>query len=666
MVERYRLFASHLLFKEEAGDALGHVYRAGELDRGGLRRTVWLRVFDHPALADAELEAGFERARKISEAVQSNNVAGGARCVVDDGVVGLAHDYMASKPLSLVFDRVAAEGFPIPVDNALLIVEKIALALAAALTAEVDGERVVHGFLQPGLVFVTYDGECVVAGFGLGHALLAATGDDDGAAAVHPYIAPEVLGSRTPSRHGDVYSLGAILFQLLTGAPLPADPGQRRQAIEAATMAYDEEAIPDDIRSLLARSLGERPQDRFSSASDFKKELDRLLYGGAYSPTTFNLALFMDRLFRSDSEEDERQRAKEQTLDVTPYLAPPVEPPPEQVLELDDEPVRASRRALYLGLGGAAAVVVVAAIVFVAGRGPQGPPPTPTPTAAEIAAQRQAQEDAMRTLAQSLVQEMMAEKEADIRAELTARQAKIEELQRRLRASEEQAQQGRLDEEARRQREVLEREIAAEEETQREREAVLAAERRRADEAARQQLAAEGGPGPALAADESLAAPERLGPPTVPPGAADSAAAGAAPGVARPAPTAVPASPTPAPETPVPTPTAVPSPAVVRGAFVEPSAVDSLPVVIKDHPVAWPVTALRSRRQGVIIMQATVNADGEVERVRILRADEGSYGIPEAALEAARKYRFKPGFKDGVPITTYATVTVPYRFIIQR
>jgi TonB family protein len=68
----------------------------------------------------------------------------------------------------------------------------------------------------------------------------------------------------------------------------------------------------------------------------------------------------------------------------------------------------------------------------------------------------------------------------------------------------------------------------------------------------------------------------------------------------------------------------------------------------------------------VVIIQATVNADGEVERVRILRADEGSFGIPEAALEAARKYRFKPGFKDGVPITTYATVTVPYRFIIQR
>ena len=69
---------------------------------------------------------------------------------------------------------------------------------------------------------------------------------------------------------------------------------KRRFVVEA----YDDEAVPNDIRALLTKSLSSRPRERFSSASDFKKELDRLLYGGAYSPTTFNLALFMDRLFR--------------------------------------------------------------------------------------------------------------------------------------------------------------------------------------------------------------------------------------------------------------------------------------------------------------------------------------------------------------------------------
>ena len=657
MAERYRVFASHLLFKEVADDALGHLYRAGELDRAGVRRTVWLRIFDGPLATGMDLGSGFDRARKIGEIVQSSNVARGVNCLLADGVAALAHEYVASQPLSLVFDRVAEERFPIPVDNALLIVEKIALALAAALAVEIDGARVAHGFLQPALIYVTYDGECVVSGFGLGEELLAVTGDGGGAADVCPYIAPEVLVSRTPSRQGDVYALGAVLFQLLTGAPLPAEPDKRREAIDAATMAHEDEAIPDDIRALLTKSLGDRPKDRFSSAADFKKELDRLLYGGAYSPTTFNLALFMDRLFRSETEDDERDRAKEQAVDATLYLAPPVEPPPEPVLEFDDEAAHPDRRRLYLGLGAATAVIAVAAILFVVGRGPQAPPVPPTPTADEVAAQRQAQEDKMRELAQSLVQEMMAEKEADIRAELVARQTKIDELQRRLRASEKQAQEGRLNDEARQQREELERQIAAEEKARKQREAELAADLERANEAALQHASVMG----ATTAGEAGVAAGAT--PLAKDGQGRTEAA--VPVAAAVVPTPPPPTAT-APPTAAPAATATVRPEVTFNSFVEPSMVDSLPVIIKEAPVEWPLTAQRSRRQGFIIMQATVGADGTVVAVKTLRVDETGFGIPEAALAAARQYRFKPGTKDGVRITTFATITVPFRFFVQR
>ena len=81
---------------------------------------------------------------------------------------------------------------------------------------------------------------------------------------------------------------------------------------------------------------------------------------------------------------------------------------------------------------------------------------------------------------------------------------------------------------------------------------------------------------------------------------------------------------------------------------------------------SWPGAAQKSRRQGVIILQATVNADGFVDAVKVLRADDDGFGIPEAAQEAAMGYRFKPGTKAGVKIKTYATITVPYRFVFTR
>jgi hypothetical protein len=203
MAERYPVFASYLLFKEVAGDALGHLFRAGEFGPGGVRRHAWLRVFDSPLAVQAEITDAFRRVEHISKTVQSVNLPAGIQPVVDGGVAALAHDYVASQPLSVVFDRAQSEDFPIPIDNALLVTEKIALALSAALTEEVDGERVLHGFVHPALVYVTYDGECVVAGFGLGEQFLGALAADEHPE-LHRYLAPEVLESRTASRRGDV------------------------------------------------------------------------------------------------------------------------------------------------------------------------------------------------------------------------------------------------------------------------------------------------------------------------------------------------------------------------------------------------------------------------------------------------------------------------------
>ena len=643
MAEAVRAFASYLQFKEIIADPLGHLYRAGEFDSSGVRRGVWLRVFDRPMLPAADLITGFDRARRIATAVKSANLASGVDFVVADGQPAIASDYISAQPLNLVFDRVAEERFPIPVDNALLILEKIALALASALTVEIDGERIVHGFLHPGLVFVTNDGEGVVSGFGVGDQLLALVNDDASADLIHPYLAPEVIVARTPSRRADVYSLGAVLYHLLTGSRLPTGPGERRQAIDDARVAYDETPVPDDIGALLQRALAERPEERFSSAADFKKELDRLLYGGAYSPTTFNLALFMDRLFRTEIEAEEEERAAEMAIDVTPYLVSSAEPVPEALIEtpLETEKAAGPGKGLWIGITAAAALVVAVTVtIFMVTRGPEGPPPTPTPTVAEIAAQRQAQDQKIRELAEGLVSEMMAAKEEEIREELLDRQNKIEELQKRLLASERRAAQGQLTSDEKRRREALQREIAAEEEAQRQREIELEAERQRAAEEARQQAAAR--------QTATAAAGEEARP------AASTTPAAAPP---QPEPTAAP--------TPRPTAVATLATTIEENSFVDPSEADSLPVVIKDAPVVWPRAALHSRRNGVVIVQATVDAAGIVVDVKVLRADHEGFGIPQAVMDAARNYRFKPGTKDGVPITTYATVTKGYRFVVR-
>jgi TonB family protein len=348
----------------------------------------------------------------------------------------------------------------------------------------------------------------------------------------------------------------------------------------------------------------------------------------------------MDRLFRAEAEEFERERAQESAVEVGAYLAPA----PEPVLEepaASEVPGPRARKPLLLAL---AAVVVVAVIVGVAlkfGVGSSSPPPTPTPSAEEIAAQRQAQEQKMRELAAGLVREMMAEKEEEIRQELLERQSKIEELQKRLQDSERRARSGQLSNAEQQKQAELARQIAAEEEAQRKREAELEAERQRAEEEARQQAAAQQEATATAVAEEQ----------------ARVVAAATAP---TPSPV-FDLSPTP-PQQVAPSPTSV---VIEENSFFEPSEVDTLPVVLKTAPVAWSRSALYSRRKGVVIVQATVDAYGGVEDVKVLRADNEGFGIPQSVVDAVRKYRFKPGTKHGVNIKTYATVTQPYHFVVR-
>ena len=662
MTESYEVFGSCILLKEILQDDLGRLFRAGIIEGDSIDRTIWLRILDGVDLSSDAIIASFEQARLVGEAVHGAQLPKEPLFLVSDGIAALGCEYIAGQPLNRVLARARDEAFPLQPDNTLLIVEKIALALASGEAVELSGKALAHGFLHPGLIYLSNDGEATVTGFGMGHTFLDALGEPDAGPGVHAYLAPEILADPRPSQQGDVYSLGAILFHLLTGTALPVAPEDRTAALDAAHAAWDGEALAPDIHSILSRALAPTSDERFSSASDFRTELDKLIYGGAYSPTTFNLALFMDRLFRSEIQEDEVAVQNEAEIDIASYVAAePKDPGPasEVIIPEPDgvalepeavppEPERHGQRGLWFAIGGAA-IVGIAVVMFWFGRGTgeQQPPPTPTPTAAQIAARRQAQEDRLRTLTQEMVQEMMAEREEEIRQELIARQTRIEELQLRLQRSESRAARSAAAAatEAETQKKLMQ-EIEEQEAAQRTQKEKLDAEREEAMTAAKKPS-----PVDAAAAGAVVIASD---PPSATKGSNESQTTEKTP---------TPLSPSP---TPKPRPTSTPAAASVQfGDFVDPAQVDTVPVVVKSQPLTWPRNAQRSNGKGVVVIQQTVNASGGIDEVVVLRADHTGWGIPEAALEAAKSYRYKPGTKNGIAVSTHAFVTWRYDFTEQ-
>ena len=640
MADAYATFGKFLCLKRRTQDGLGTLWRAGEMERTGFKRIVWLRRFDQAGLDRAALTAEIAAANQMLQSLRASNVVRNASCGTEGGVPYIAWDYVPAQPLDQLLARAAEEQFPIAIDNALLIVEKLAAALAAATAVEAHGEPVIHGFLVPSLIIVGNDGEALVAGFGLARGLRANLDRVAVTKLGAPYLAPEVLGNGRPSGRSDVYSLGAILYHLLTGTSLPAELDARAAAVEKPLLALDEGPVPQDVLTILNKTLASRPEDRYASAAEFKRELERLLYGGAYSPTTFNLALFMDRLYRSEIELEDRELERERTLDVMPYYHPAKVEVTEVPAPVVEAP-KPSRTFLYVIAGGAAVLLSVIAYLLVTR--PSSPP-----------VDSEAQKRMLQELVNTQVAQALKDKEEQLRKELEAEKARTDELRQQLEKQKQGAAGG-----TRRvasDQEQLQSELAAREAAQKRREEELAQVRQQqeAEEARAREQQVQAQTKPAI---QPTAAVAGVAPTPLPP----------APAVPVGVPSAAPALATPVPLTPTTAPPADQFPmatglgtGVAEGDLVDFTQVDAPPQVLTEARVVVPRAAAMPRASvsGYVILQVLINEKGGVDEVRVLRGfSPPRPGVDEACIDAVKQNRYKPAMKNGQRVKTWVTVT---------
>jgi formylglycine-generating enzyme required for sulfatase activity len=167
---------------------------------------------------------------------------------------------------------------PMAWGKALAIAIDLARGLAAA-----HRRGVVHCDIKPSNVMVTEDGLAKLVDFGL--AQLLREGGEDAARVVSgtpDYMAPEVWRGDPPTRRSDVYSVGAVLFELVHGAPPFA--GIDLDALADVVAERDAPALDTEPRvaALVARCLARDPEQRFASGEELREAVERLTaVGGA-------------------------------------------------------------------------------------------------------------------------------------------------------------------------------------------------------------------------------------------------------------------------------------------------------------------------------------------------------------------------------------------------
>jgi TonB family protein len=318
-------FGKYLLLKKLTEDPLGETFRAGKAGKEGIEQVALLRVFNGKGMDGEKLWQKVSARGAVQQALRSPNIGSG----VDMGKVRsfpyAAYDYISGKSLASLLARAAKQLSPIPTDHALLIAERIALALAAGYETRVQEERIQHGFVTPHLVMVSNEGETRLLGFEMAPGLRSLAADGWSAPELRPYLAPETFTGAPLAKSDDVWSLGAILFELLTGENLPALPETTAAdgygpLIDNAELSNEGTPLPPAIVGLLKKSLAPRDQ-RIPDVVTWHKTLSKLMIDGQFSPTTFNLAFFMHNLFRDEIERESQELQAEKTLDLPKVAA---------------------------------------------------------------------------------------------------------------------------------------------------------------------------------------------------------------------------------------------------------------------------------------------------------------------------------------------------------
>jgi WD40 repeat protein len=254
---------------------MGIVYRARHL---GLKRPVALKMIAASAHEEPDVLARFGAEADAVARLEHPNIVHIYDVGESAGRQFLAFELVEGRSLAAV-----ATGAPQPPAEAALLLIKLARAIDYA-----HDRGVIHRDLKPANVLLTAAGEPKVTDFGLAKQLFADCGQTaSGSVLGTPsYMAPEQASgrSRYVGRASDVYGLGAILYELLTGRPpfkaeTPLETLRQVTSVEVVPPRRLAPAVPRDLETICLKCLEKEPARRYERAGDLADDLGRFLAG---------------------------------------------------------------------------------------------------------------------------------------------------------------------------------------------------------------------------------------------------------------------------------------------------------------------------------------------------------------------------------------------------
>jgi eukaryotic-like serine/threonine-protein kinase len=328
---------------------MANVYLAEDQELG---RRVAIKMLDNRHSQDEQFVERFRREAKNAAGLSHPNIVSIYDRGQADETYYIAMEYLEGRTLKELLVTRGPTPLPVAIDYTRQI-------LAAVGFAHRNG--IVHRDIKPHNVIVAPDGRLKVTDFGIaraGASQMTETGSIIGTA---QYLSPEQAKGAPVTPASDIYSVGIVLYEMLTGTvpftgDTPLEIAMKHLSATPEPPSVIRQEVPNELDSVVLRALAKDPADRYQSAEEMDADLARVARGQAVAPETEEAATQVLRGAGATTLSSAPTEVVRGRVTVVPP-APPYGPP-SGYYEYD-EPIR--RRSVWPWL--LAAVLLAAAVV---------------------------------------------------------------------------------------------------------------------------------------------------------------------------------------------------------------------------------------------------------------------------------------------------------------
>lgn len=341
-----------VLFKTLKKGGMARVFLA--VDPAEPQRLLAVKTLLPELVKDRAYREMFATEGKVGLRLQHPSIVRTVEAMADQGTAFIAMELILGHDLSTLIRRLRRQGDVMPLALAVGLARDVAAGLCHAhelLDEHGQPLNIVNRDVSPGNIMIGFDGAVKLIDFGIAQTTIDVKNQIGTIKGKLSYMSPEQVRGLPVDARSDVFSLGTVLYEMLTGVHVFHDEGdfatmERVRRAECPPASAHNPAVDAELDDILQRAMARELSMRFSTSRDLWRALKEYLAGRGLTPTQADVAAYLRTVFGAEVDQLVRDvhQARDEALrgDAS---APPAPAAPEVAPAAPAAPMSGDRAA---------------------------------------------------------------------------------------------------------------------------------------------------------------------------------------------------------------------------------------------------------------------------------------------------------------------------------